>query len=860
MSPIRTPDQRLRVFVSSTLGELAEERESVSRALSALRLTPVMFEAGARPQPPTDLYRAYLAQSDVFIGLYWQEYGQLVPDNGVSGLEDEFELARGMPRLVYLKTPAPDRDPRLSELVKRIEAEASHRRFRTPAELGRLVKDDLAHLLSDRFVLGPPAPSGRAVPSPGPLPISATPLIGREKVIDEVAELHSEGGHRLITLTGPSGIGKTRLAIAVAGRLAQTYDAQTVFVPLEDVTDPGAVLPRIAWAIGADLAGPSPVAALSDVLGDGRWLLVLDNLDRLVEAGLDIAELLCRNPDVSVLATSTTVLGVRAERFYPVPPLPVPQEEVTGLPELLQSPAAHLFLDRARAVRPDISLTDDHIAAVAEICRRLEGVPLAIELAAARLRLLDPAGVLHRLSRSLDSLGAGMADLPPRHRTLRATVEWSFDMLGEAERSLAEVLSVFSGGWSVDAAAHVAGLSEDQALELTETLAQHSLLHVDGTLDEPRPRMLHTVRAFAAERLAARADVTEIRRRHAEYYRALAENADQALRGFRQSSCATLLARENENIAGAVRWHLAHDPQPLPHLFRVLLPFRLLWPFLGLGDAIIGEARSWVAELLPTIDELPIADRVSVLAASLVSALEAGDAEAARAASAELAPLLDEVGDSYLEALSHLLMSWVSVLVRDWDAAGAAVTTALGKLRSLDEPLWAALAAITAGSVEIALGHHETARLHTMEAQRLAGRFDNPWLATVSRVHLALAALTRDELCEARDLLDQALDLNLSGQSVHCLCMVLDASAALSLAAGSTERAGVLAGVAMGLRRRSGLRAYASMRGDGDLAAAIRTETGSELFDELVDRGRRLGMTEALALARDSLRQAAPTT
>ncbi|MGY2066485.1 DUF4062 domain-containing protein, partial [Blastococcus sp. SYSU DS0619] len=165
MSGIRTPDQRLRVFVSSTLGELAPERRAVSRALSALRLTPVMFETGARPQPPGEVYRAYLAQSDVFIGLYWQRYGQLVPDLDVSGLEEEFELSRGMPRLLYLKTPAPDRDPRLAELVHRIEQEASYRPFSTPAELGRLVRDDLAQLLSERFTaaVGPP---DQPVPSP----------------------------------------------------------------------------------------------------------------------------------------------------------------------------------------------------------------------------------------------------------------------------------------------------------------------------------------------------------------------------------------------------------------------------------------------------------------------------------------------------------------------------------------------------------------------------------------------------------------------------------------------------------------------------------------------------------------------
>jgi len=193
---IRTPDHRLRVFVSSTLGELAAERRAVARAISALRLTPVMFEAGARPHPPRELYQAYLAQSDVFIGLYWQQYGQIAPGMQVSGLEDEFDLSARLPRLLYVKAPAPDRQPRLADLLSRIRQEASYRHFGMPAELTRLVRDDLAVLLSERFAAARPAAAGTA-PSlgssrgPRPLPVSVTSLVGREHDIDEVASLVS---------------------------------------------------------------------------------------------------------------------------------------------------------------------------------------------------------------------------------------------------------------------------------------------------------------------------------------------------------------------------------------------------------------------------------------------------------------------------------------------------------------------------------------------------------------------------------------------------------------------------------------------------------------------------------------------
>src|SRR5262245_23031666 len=252
---IRTPDQRLRVFVSSTLGELAEERRAVSRAISALRLIPVMFELGARPYPPREVYQQYLAQSDVFIGLYWQRYGQLAPGARVSGLEEEFELSGGLPRLLYVKAPAPDREPGLADLLGRIreESSASYRYFRTPAELGRLVRDDLAVLLSERFAGGgrqaaAAAPSTAGARGPRRLPVSTTTLLGRERAIDEVAGLVERSGARLVTLTGPGGVGKTRLAVSAAERLCARFGAGTVFAPLDTVTDPGLVLPSIGRA------------------------------------------------------------------------------------------------------------------------------------------------------------------------------------------------------------------------------------------------------------------------------------------------------------------------------------------------------------------------------------------------------------------------------------------------------------------------------------------------------------------------------------------------------------------------------------------------------------------------------------
>src|SRR5262245_57394203 len=294
-----------------------------------------MFELGARPYPPQELYRAYLAQSDVFVGLYWQRYGQVGPDMEISGLEDELRLARPLPRLLYIKTPAPDRDPRLARLLNGIkqEATASYRYFRTPAELGRLVREDLATLLSERFA------------APRPLPVGTTSLIGREQAIDEVAGLLDDPGVRLVTLTGPGGIGKTRLAVAVAERLRDPFDAGAVFVPLDAMTRPEQVLGGIGRALGADTPGTdSALQALAEQLADDRRLLLLDNLEQVLEVAGDLDELLARCPGIAILATSRTVLGLRAEREYPVPPLPLPADPATVPPEELMtlSPAVAL--------------------------------------------------------------------------------------------------------------------------------------------------------------------------------------------------------------------------------------------------------------------------------------------------------------------------------------------------------------------------------------------------------------------------------------------------------------------------------------------------------------------------------------
>jgi hypothetical protein len=286
---IRTPDRRLRVFVSSTLAELAAERQAVRRAVERLRLSPVMFEVGARPHPPRELYRAYLEQSDVFVGLYWQRYGWIAPGEDVSGLEDEYRLADGMPQLIYIKEPAPDREAELTSLLRRVQErdQASYRRFSDPEELEELVAQDLALMLSERFA-GDDGDAHRHGLPAAPLPALLTRTFGRD---EEVATLVGllDAGHRLVTVTGPGGVGKTRLALVAGGAVAARPGAVAHFVPLAAVSDPALVLAGVADQLGVRGAtGSAPLDSLVEHFGERPALLVLDNLEQVVGVGPEL--------------------------------------------------------------------------------------------------------------------------------------------------------------------------------------------------------------------------------------------------------------------------------------------------------------------------------------------------------------------------------------------------------------------------------------------------------------------------------------------------------------------------------------------------------------------------------------------
>ncbi len=368
---IHTPDQRLRVFVSSTLQELAAERRAVRDAVTRLRLVPVMFELAARPHPPRPLYRAYLAQSQVFVGVYWQSYGWVAPGEQVSGLEDEFVLSAGLPRLIYVKSPAPDRDPRLTQLLARItdEGEVSYQNFSDPAELQRLLENDLAVLLSERFEMtrsgagaADEAPAGLAA-----VPLPTTPLLGREEEAAAVKWLVVGEGARLVTLTGPGGVGKSRLMVEAARRLGPGFADGARFIDLAPVPSADLVAAAIAAGLGLSTSASRLTGDLESYLRSRRLLLALDNFEQVMGAAPLLAELLEAAAGLVVLVTSRTVLRLRGEHEFTVPPLPVPPAGVGRDPADLKGYASvSLFAERAHSVAPGFELTDANAGAVAE--------------------------------------------------------------------------------------------------------------------------------------------------------------------------------------------------------------------------------------------------------------------------------------------------------------------------------------------------------------------------------------------------------------------------------------------------------------------------------------------------------------
>ena len=736
---------------------------------------------------------------------------------------------------------------------------------------------------------------------PNNLPTQVTAFIGREQQIQSVRDMLLRPDTRLVTLTGPGGTGKTRLALQVAADLAGTFADGIYFVPLASVTDPDLVPFSIAQALGVrEAAGRSIVALLTDTLRQKQLLLMLDNFEQVVDAAPIVAELLLAAPQLRLLVTSRAALRLYGEREYPVPPLDLPdRRSETSATHVAQFEAVRLFVDRASAARPDFALDDGNAADVAEICQRLDGLPLAIELAAARIRALTPGAMLQRMERRRPLLTGGARDLPARQRTLRDTIAWSYDLLEPDEMTLFRRLAVFRGCTLESAETVCAGeptrpgattialppLGLD-VLDGIESLAEKSLLRREEAPDgQPWYRMLETVREYALERLEECGEADVVHRRHALAAVRFAESAEDDIYGPEQALWFARVDQEHDNLRAALDW--CEERGYAEPALRICVALWWFWSRHG----HVQEGRERLASVLARFPLGPSSQRVELRAKALYGlgllASSQGDFRAARAALEEGLSLRRAVGNAIgvlnsLEGLGTILCFGGA-----YDAARQYLEEALDLARRLGQDLHYASALNTLGNVYYELGEFEIARRYFAESHLFLK--DDPEHSG-SIFSLAAVALAQGNLDEAEALMAEALDryrqignprveaLGLAtlggvaiarGEYVRAyvylrdsvaiqrqlgdavtVAQVLDRFVELAVAQGRAEGALRVAGASTALRERAGTPRQQGGRDRLErLLAPARQAQDSQVAEAAWQAGRALDLDDAIAAA-----------
>ena len=624
------------------------------------------------------------------------------------------------------------------------------------------------------------------------LPVPPTPLVGRAREVEEISGLLGRETVRLLTLTGTGGVGKTRLALQTSREAAGLFQDGVFFVALAPLKDATLVLPTIAQALNLrEVEGLSSHEALQAYLREKRLLLVLDNLEHVLEAAPEVAGLIEACQNLSVLATSRAPLRVRGEQEYPVPPLEVPDpSHVPDLEDVGGAPAVELFVERARTASPAFELTRQNAASVAAICWRLDGLPLALELAAARARFLSPTALLSRLDRALEAGGA--RDLPERQRTMRATLDWSHDLLHEPEKELFARLSVFAGGFTLEAA-EVAGVDEEagdeDVLVLLGNLVEQSLVLAEpgGEGDGVRYGMLEPIRQYALEKLENSGEAEEVRRRHAGYYLALAEEAGPKLKTNEQAICLPRLETELGNLRAALSWSVERGrAEEISNMAWTS------WTYWWLSGHL-SEGRRWMEEARasdPGMTDTTRA-RLLTLAATLGQAL--GDFESSQLTNDESLELFRRLGDE------------------------DGVYFAMG----------------TAGLIALGQGRPDEALSLMEESGERRLEMGDKWSASAMFGFSATVSLGKGGLPRARRLAERALSLARDIGAREAVAVALPTLAAIARIDGDRERAAALFGEGLTLSAEVGDRT--------NIAYYLERLAEIAVSEDRSDRAARLG-------------------